>query len=385
LDLSGHIYLRSGADLIPMRETVYEAEADLQLLLEQHPDLLAGDQMHPTSPRRWVLVAREASVPDAEGGIGRWALDHLFVDQDAVPTLVEVKRSSDTRLRREVIGQMLDYAANGVAYWPVGELRSVFDQACRARGVVPESVIGSLLDIEVAAGDLTVRVDEFWQSLASNLSSKRLRLVFVADVIPRELQRIVEFLNESMSRTEVFAVEVKQFASTDGDTVTLVPRVIGRTAASEDAKRSRSRPNQQWDEISFSEAIGQLGEPGAKVIVADVLEWMASRGLAATFGQGGGGPLYVQVRTPDGTVKAFDIQASDRGRVEVLYNHLSGIRPFTDPAARLALNARLNAIAGVTISDHTAESAFWSHFKAPTSRRHTGSKGVHRDLGLDRV
>ena len=29
------------------------------------------------------------------------------------PTLVEVKRSSDTRIRREVVGQMLDYAANG--------------------------------------------------------------------------------------------------------------------------------------------------------------------------------------------------------------------------------------------------------------------------------
>jgi hypothetical protein len=33
-------------------------------------------------------------------------------DQNAVPTLVEVKRSSDTRIRREVVGQMLDYAAN---------------------------------------------------------------------------------------------------------------------------------------------------------------------------------------------------------------------------------------------------------------------------------
>jgi hypothetical protein len=31
-----------------------------------------------------------------------------------VPTLLEVKRSSDTRIRREVVGQMLDYAANGV-------------------------------------------------------------------------------------------------------------------------------------------------------------------------------------------------------------------------------------------------------------------------------
>jgi hypothetical protein len=29
---------------------------------------------------------------------------------------LEVKRSSDTRIRREVVGQMLDYAANGASF-----------------------------------------------------------------------------------------------------------------------------------------------------------------------------------------------------------------------------------------------------------------------------
>jgi hypothetical protein len=29
---------------------------------------------------------------------------------------VEVKRSSDTRLRREMVGQMLDYVANGLRH-----------------------------------------------------------------------------------------------------------------------------------------------------------------------------------------------------------------------------------------------------------------------------
>jgi hypothetical protein len=62
-------------------------------------------------PRRFLLVRREAPVPDRENGGIRWSIDHLFLDQDAIPTLVEVKRSSDTRIRREVVGQMLDYAA----------------------------------------------------------------------------------------------------------------------------------------------------------------------------------------------------------------------------------------------------------------------------------
>jgi hypothetical protein len=118
--MSGGIYLlREDDELVEMLERPYDSEAVLQQLLAKHPSLLAGDQLEASAPRRWLLVAREASLPAEADGGGRWSVDHLFLDQDAVPTLVEVKRSSDTRIRREVVGQMLDYAANAVVYWPV--------------------------------------------------------------------------------------------------------------------------------------------------------------------------------------------------------------------------------------------------------------------------
>ena len=97
-------------NLTPMEETSYESESLLQRLLADHPDLLSGDDTGASEPRRWLLVSREMSMPAEQDGAGRWSLDHLFLDQDGVPTLIEVKRSSDTRIRREVVGQMLDYA-----------------------------------------------------------------------------------------------------------------------------------------------------------------------------------------------------------------------------------------------------------------------------------
>lgn len=103
--------------LIAMPENGYPKEAELQELLEEYPDLLPGDQIDPENPRRWLLVARELGVPGAEGETGRWSLDHLFLDQDGIPTFVEVKRATDTRARREVVAQMLDYGANGLEYW----------------------------------------------------------------------------------------------------------------------------------------------------------------------------------------------------------------------------------------------------------------------------
>jgi len=38
-----------------------------------------------------------------------------------------VKRSANSQVRREVVGQMLDYAANAIAYWPVEQIRAEYD------------------------------------------------------------------------------------------------------------------------------------------------------------------------------------------------------------------------------------------------------------------
>ncbi|MEA3510778.1 MAG: hypothetical protein U9R51_05015, partial [Actinomycetota bacterium] len=190
--MSGKIYLvGDDGELLTMQEEPYEAEALLQRLLAEYPDLLAGDQMRPSAPRRWLLVSRELSVPDDESEKARWSLDHLFIDQEGIPTLVEVKRSSNTQIRREVVGQMLDYAANGTNYWSLDHITSAFDRRCERDGLDPDDAIGVFL------GDNTEwEASGFWQAVKTNLQAGRVRLVFVADRIPSELRRIIEFLNE---------------------------------------------------------------------------------------------------------------------------------------------------------------------------------------------
>jgi hypothetical protein len=101
--VAGRIYLlKEDSKLLAMEEAPYDSEKLLQNLLADHRDLLAGDQIDTDEPRRWLLVTREMGVPGEQDGAGRWSLDHLFLDQEAIPTVVEVKRSSDTRIRREV-------------------------------------------------------------------------------------------------------------------------------------------------------------------------------------------------------------------------------------------------------------------------------------------
>src|SRR5579885_2424827 len=172
--MSAGIYvIKDDGQLVEMKEKVYDSEDLLQKLIADYPNLLAGDQIDGAEPRRWLLVTREAPVPDRENGSARWSVDHLFLDQDGIPTFVEVKRSIDTRIRREVVGQMLDYAANAVAYWPVEEVRARFESRCEEDNLEPEGVISSFLGEGQDAA-------AFWQRVKTNLQAGRVRLVFVA-------------------------------------------------------------------------------------------------------------------------------------------------------------------------------------------------------------
>ena len=130
-------YMDAQAQATPMQEAKYESEDVFQLLIERCPEVLAGDQIDPARPRRFVLISREMGVPQEQGGGAQWFLDHLFVDQDGIPTFVEVKRSTDTRIRREVVAQMLEYAANATVYWPVDDLRALYERRCSADGKAP--------------------------------------------------------------------------------------------------------------------------------------------------------------------------------------------------------------------------------------------------------
>lgn len=215
--------------LVPMAEAPYDAERVLQDHLAATPDLLPGDQISPNDPRRWLLVKREAAIPGSPDGPATLSLDHLFVDQDGLPTLVECKRSADPRARREVLAQMLDYAANAMAYWPPGRLRLLAEETAQAAGRSPERDLRALL-----GGEAPLTEDEqeaFWSGVDANLKAGSLRLLFVADAIPRELRRLVEFCNAKMADLEVLAVELKQFVNRDGTVKAFVPRVLGQTEA----------------------------------------------------------------------------------------------------------------------------------------------------------
>jgi len=318
--------LAEDGKLVEMLEQPYVTEDVLQQLLEDY---------------HFVMVSREVSLVGEERGVGR--IDHVFLDQEGVPTLVAVKRSSDTRIRREVVGQMLDYAANAVAYWPVEDIRVRFETTSADQGVDAEERLAPVIGDE--------GVDAFWARVGANLASGRLRLIFVADEIPAELKRIIEFLNEQMRPTEVLGVEVKQYADAAKSVRNLVPRVLGITAASE--TKTGSRIGRKWDESSFFQTFEQRDPEGSK-IARRVLDWAAPRSAGIRWGSGKVDGSFYPRLFAGRALQLFVVYTN--GTIEIRFGSIKDVAPFTDLAEREQLRQELKSIPGFDLPPDSIKS-----------------------------
>jgi hypothetical protein len=327
--------------LTALVETPYELEIHLQEILASHPALLAGEQMDAAVPRRFVLASSEAGIAVSEFSGNVFSLDLLFLDQDAVLTLVEVKRSSDTRIRREVIGQLLEYAANVCAFWSATKVRAEFERTTLRQDADVASVLETSLGLD--RGDY----EAYWASLQANLDLQRLRLVLVADKISVDTLRIIEYLNKQMTNTDVFAVAVSQFAG--GNVRTLTPRVLNPSLSETERKSSAPRRGPQWSRERFYEA---LRPTGAVSVMRAIDDWAQSKDqVEVEFGSGMiNGSLQLVFHSKLGTqgyrsgsdVVFLTLWSS--GTIEIDFQFLASFGAFRESLKRSELLDRLNAV-----------------------------------------
>jgi hypothetical protein len=290
----------------------------MQALVAKFPELISE------GIGELLLIKREQPVADSLDSSGRWSIDHLFVTQDAVPVLVELKRAVDTRLRREVVGQMLDYAANATAYWQTATLADAFAVTCAAVGQDPEKLLSEF----IGGGD----TNAFWDQVGSNLKAGRIKLVFVADVIPRELARIVEFLNDQMD-ADVRAVELRWFSG-EGGHRTLSPRVIGETERSVAAKPTRrGAPPPIGMEDWIANRIQPLGKDAlaaTRAYIRIIEQAGGSVGIPATQGS-----IYGRFIDENGKkIYPFHLWPAKKSTVTISFSYLVAHAAFADESVR---------------------------------------------------
>lgn len=221
----------------PLRSGLFgtHLEDALQTLLQNYPEIIPGQQIDPASedPPRFILLRREMPI-------GSWSLDHLYVDQKGILTLVETKLIQNPESRREVIGQIIEYAANATDLWASGRARQYATEFWNKKGKDLDDIFfeefGEELDVE-----------NFWDAVETNLKQRRIRLIIAADELRPEVRRMIEYLNQEMQNTEVLGLELKCYGKNDTQVV-LVPRLVGQTEAIRQSKEKRQTTHRTTEE-----------------------------------------------------------------------------------------------------------------------------------------
>lgn len=337
--MSNNIFILHDNDgLIPLLEQEYESEAIFQALLTDYPELLLfSDERTPYS--NLLLIKQEHGVPIEANGGAYYFLDHLFVDLDGTLTLIEVKRKGDTRSRREVIAQLLDYVTNGLAFWTIDDLRHNFIATYREKNQDPDEVIQNFL------GD-DIKPEQFWLQVESNLRNERIRMVYVADEISQEMRRIVSFLNRQMKSASIYAIELRQFVG--NGVKAFIPDVIG-AESSESINVTKSKDKKQWDENSFFEELTKNNSDVVPVAKA-ILDWGKKITDDFFWGKGYNYGSFAPAFEHNG-VRFYPGLIFTYGNIEIQFKHLKKLTPFQSEELRRKLLDRLNQIPGVSISD----------------------------------
>jgi hypothetical protein len=257
-------HVDNAGTLNPLRETPYGSDDELQSLIAGHPALLGGD---PDAAGGWFALARTGPLPEGATRSPRWSVEHLFLAQDAAPTVVEALRSGDPRAHGDLFGQILYYAANAALWWPRETLNAAFSADHAAAGINDGEALARLVGPDVAA-------EAFWDQVEANLTAGRIRMVLVVDEVRPELARMVDFLNAQLRDAEVWVLEVRQLAGPSGRL--LQTAVVGRRGDAPPAKSARRAPSLRTEARAAAPAPTVPIAPAARADAASREVWLSS-------------------------------------------------------------------------------------------------------------
>lgn len=247
--MNGDLYiLNDDGSVTGMNEKGYDKEVELQKIIAKTPSLLA----RPTDGEDYqiYLVKQEQPLRAYDANTTYW-LDHFCVDSDNVPVLVEVKRSTDSRIHREVVGQLLDYTAH-IQTVDIDEIKKNFSE-------------NDLIN---------------WDEVVNNIQANRMKLVFVADEIPSTLKVMIEFLDKNFQTMDVYGVELKIHDS-EG-------KVILCRSFVESTVKAVRRVNEktQWTEETFLERVSNAAGQEVADTARAFIKQGESLGYDVRYGKG---------------------------------------------------------------------------------------------------
>lgn len=221
-------------------------EHPLRDLIHDHPSMLPIEELEPGSGRI-ITVAKELRLP------GAGSLDVLLVTEHGRLIIVECKLWRNPQARREVVGQILDYARELARYSYEDLQRVISTRLNRAGNLLYELIHDAGGSISEAA-----LVDR----ITRDLRAGRFLLLIVGDGITEGTERIGEYLSGQAGLAfNLGLIEMAEYCLVDADGECrqriFQPRLLARTTVIERHVIRSEVPGIVIDEIADPTAPGQ--------------------------------------------------------------------------------------------------------------------------------
>lgn len=183
-------------------------------LIFRHPETVPVQEVDP-SFGALVPVCTELDTR------GAGYADALFLNHLGMPTLVECKLWRNPEARREVVGQILDYA-RALRRWTYSDLQRESARARKEQGF-------DLAHLLRQHGHPDLDEAAFADSVTRNLARGRLLLLVIGDGIREGVEALAEYVQGAPGLHFTFGlVEAQLFELEDGRRI-MQPRVLART------------------------------------------------------------------------------------------------------------------------------------------------------------
>ena len=277
----------------------YEDEKQLQQLLAASPSLISIEDVR-EGAGQLVVAVREFPLPF----IG--FIDLLAFSPEGDMTLIECKLASNPQIKREVIGQALEYGGQlwQMSYEDLDEKIQI-----RSGKSLAELMRGAL-------GTTPWDEEAFRGNVESALEQGSFILMIVVDQVTDELSRIIRFVNNCGQPAFSFAaLELRRFQS--DQTEMLVPRVLGiKEPTRENKRNAQSRLTNQGEFLAKC-------APEIATFFTDILNIANERGHTIYWGVKG---FSVRVYIPETDSFASIAYGYPPSLFQIYFAHL----PFSD-------------------------------------------------------
>lgn len=196
------------------RVTFGDREIDegwLQNLMFENPGILPINELDPGFGPL-IPIGREIGTE-----VG--PIDNLYISPNGMLTIVEAKLWRNPQARREVVGQIIDYAKE-LSHWHYQKLDEATQKASGKK-------LWELVN-ETNAPELSE--SQFIDTVARNLQAGRFLLLIVGDGIREEMERMAAFLQGTPQlRFSLAMIELQVYRFSQSQDMLVIPFIVSRT------------------------------------------------------------------------------------------------------------------------------------------------------------